>query len=492
MPTGSYDLIVIGSEPAGLIAGALCARRGMRVLVARTRRARPSYQLGPHTLPVGSMPFTGMRSRAVTRVLEELSFDHVLKRKLNNQAPAFQLVFPNARVDVSDDDEALARDLARELDAPDPTRDAFAAADVIADRIDDILVQDDTFPPTGFWKRRDGKSQSRVVDDAATWLEDADPVTSAMARLPAALSCAIDPGDLRPESCARVLALWRHGTARLAGDWQAFEDMVLDKLGNHAGEVRDVRIDQVTFSWGKATGIRLESGEELGAEHIIAAVPLDELQRLTTGKKSKRLTQCVEQIELAGYRYTLNLLVAEAGVPAGMARTVLLVGDPEAELTGDNALAIFVGEPDPEARVIVTIEATMPVPDGGQRLDDCFADLRVGIRRRLEDVMPFVGEHILLAHSPHEAIPAEGGDGVLELSEPLPARPLWRSRIDSHMGLSAVPYDVGVKRLTVASSQVLPGLGLEGAFETGWSAAHLASSGKKRDVAKEELLAAKR
>jgi hypothetical protein len=108
--------------------------------------------------------------------------------------------------------------------------------------------------------------------------------------------------------------------------------------------------------------------------------------------------------------------------------------------------------------------------------------------------MPFVSDHVLLAHSPNEDVPAEGVEGALELADVIAPPPLWTSTLESHMGLSAVPYDIGIKRLTVASSQVLPGLGLEGDFATGWSAAKIATAaaGKKRDVAKDELLAAKR
>lgn len=494
MPTGSYDLIVIGNDPAGLIAGTLCARRGMRVLVARTTRARASYQLGPHELPTRALPFIGLRSPAVSRVLDELSFDHALKRRLVAREPAFQLVAPGARIDVTDDEVSLERELGRELDTPAPASTAFALASSVSEQIDAVLGQDDTFPPSGFWKRREvGRAQDRISDDAASWREDAgaDALVDAMVRLPAALTCPVDPASLSAESCARALTQWRRGTSRLPGDWQALEDMLLDKLSNHAGEVRQVRIEELTWSWGKVTGVRLENGEELGAEHVIAAMPIDELLALTGTKKPKRLVQLDDKLTLAGHRYVLNLLVAEAGVPAGMAQTVLMVGDPEADLVGDNALALFVSEPDDHARVVVTVEATLPLSDAASPQRD-FADLRVRIRKRLEEVMPFVGDHILLAHSPFEAVPAEGGDGVLELAEPLPAPPLWRSQLDAHLGVSAAPYDVGIKRLTLASSQVLVGLGLEGVFEAGWSAARIASAGKRRDVAKEELLAAKR
>ena len=64
----------------------------MRVLLAQTEERRLAYRLGPHSFPVRPLPFVGMASPAVRRVLEELHFDHLLKRKLRVHKPSFQIV----------------------------------------------------------------------------------------------------------------------------------------------------------------------------------------------------------------------------------------------------------------------------------------------------------------------------------------------------------------------------------------------------------------
>jgi hypothetical protein len=266
--------------------------------------------------------------------------------------------------------------------------------------------------------------------------------------------------------------------------------MFLEKFASHNGEVRTSKPVELLFNWGRVTGIRLDDGEELGAQHVIAAMPVDELALLAEKKLAKRLRTCVEGMEVAGYRYILNLVVKESGVPEGMASTVLVVGDPAAPLHGDNAFAVFVSEPE-EARVLVTVEAICRIPEGDCHRDDAFADLRVALRQRLEMVMPFVSEHVLVAHSPNEAAPAERLEGEYELPKPVPARPVWRSTLPGILGVSALPYSVGIKHLSMASTQVMPALGLEGEFATGWCAAKLAcqSAGKRRDYLKDEVLA---
>lgn len=501
MPSNSYDVIVIGDELPGLVAATLCARRGMRVLIARSRKRRSVYQLGPYTLPAQALPFVGYGTPAMSRVIDELHFDHALKRKLLQHTPSYQLVCPAARLDIGPDDERLERELERELGESEGGLAAASGAVGIDAAVDSVLSQDATFPPSGFWERREvGRSEAGADATAAAWFEAAasSPLLRAFVEAPAVASTRQTPLSLGPISHARALVQWRQGAPRLAGDLATLEELFLEKLANHSGEVREARIAQLTFSWGRVSGVRLESDEELGADHVIAAMPVHDLARIAGAKQPKRLSQCVEKTSIGGYRYTLNLVIGEAGVPAGMAPTVLMVSDPDAPLIGDNALAIYRGEPDDEARVVITIQAACPAPseagDDASMLADRFADLRVRIRERLEDVMPFVTDHILLAHSPNEDVPAEGVEGALELDAPLPAPPLWSSTLESHLGLSAVPYDVGIKRLTVASTQVLPGLGLEGELATGWSAAKIATAaaGKKREIPKDELLAAKR
>jgi hypothetical protein len=60
VPTNFYDVIALGDDLAGLIAATLCARRGLRVLVARTPESPPEdYRLGPYRLSREPMPLVG-------------------------------------------------------------------------------------------------------------------------------------------------------------------------------------------------------------------------------------------------------------------------------------------------------------------------------------------------------------------------------------------------------------------------------------------------
>jgi phytoene dehydrogenase-like protein len=494
MPTNHYDVIVLGDDFSGLVCATLCARRGLRALLATTGRAPGSYQLGPYRLPVEPLPLVGLGSPATRRVLEELHFQHLLKRKLRIASPPYQLVTPDARVAVETDDAALARELEREQGSSATAAALVGAcerAGQVSAHLDPVFSMDIAVPPTGFWERREiGRTADRLTEEAEVW---ASAIESELARalftLPAMFGANTDPAALGAVTRARAFAEWRQGIARLPGDWDALRAIFLDKFTSHNGEVRAVEPESLSTSWGKVTGIVLEGGEELGAAHVVAAMPVGELERLGDKKLAKRLAEVGESIRIGGYRYTLNLVIDEIGIPEGMGSNVLMVGDPSLPLSGDNALAIFVDQPDGEARAAVTVQAICPpVAAGG--LDDALANLRVGVRERLEAVMPFYAQHVRLVHSPHESAPAEGLPRDVELAQVVSPRPVWTPVAEPLLGVAGLPYQIGVKQLTLASSQVLPGLGLEGEMAAGWCAAKLVleSSGKKKDYLKDEVL----
>jgi phytoene dehydrogenase-like protein len=501
VPTNSYDVVVLGDELAGLIAATLCARRGLRALIIESGERPARYQLGPYRLPIEALPIVGLSSPAVRRVLDELHFQHLLKRKLRTPSPSYQLVGPDVRIAVDADDAVLGRELERELPGGAEAAERYLAASQqaheLAALIDPVFSMDIAVPPTGFWERREiGRSADRLLADAEAW---GSTLESDLARaffgMPAVFGAGVEPAGIGPVTRARAFTEWRAGISRLPGDWEALRAVFLDKFTSHNGEVRAVEPQALSTSWGKVTGLVLDGGEELGAGHLVAALPAAELAALCDGKLARRVIEVADTTEVAACRYTLNLVLDGVGVPEGMGAHVLLVGDPAAPLSGDNALAIFIDQPDGEARVAITVQAICPVPPGGPgpALEDALASLRVGVRERLESVMPFHADHVRVAHSPNESSPAEGDGGEIERARIAAPRPLWRPVAEPLLGVAGLSYQLGIKQLTLASSQILPGLGLEGEMATGWCAAKIVceSSGKKKDYIKDDLLNAR-
>ncbi len=489
MPSNTYDYIALGDELAGLVAATLLARQGHRVVLV-VSGTPDSYRLGPYTLPARALALPGHDGGAIKQVLTDLHFQHPLKRKLGSTEPAFQLAMPRARLDVSSDAEVLRRELERECDQADRWMQAADLAATLDRSLEPLLAGELAIPPTGFFERREvARIEGELLEQARRWWDEAshDPFARALLGAPAALSGALIDDALTPVARLRAFDGWRRGAPRLEGDWQTLRETFLDKFDSHGGDVRIGAPAELTFGWGgKVTGLVLEDGDELGCGHLLAALPIAELESLC-GKHAKKLRPYGEHIDLAGYRYVLNVVVDEAGVPEGMAHTLLYVHDPREALVGGNAILVHASEPDRDARVTLTITSTCPLRSE-QTVERSFADLRVQLRERLEEVMPFVSDHIRLVHSPNERLPAEGLDGELELDEPLPPTPVWRCQ-PTTVELAALPYQLGLKNLTLCSGQILPGLGIEAQFAVGWHAARIAlGGGKKKDRAGSSVL----
>lgn len=501
MPSNSYDLVVLGDDLAALVCATVCARRGMRTLVVG--EGRPArYALGPFKLPVEPVLWPTQPGSAGERVVRELNAELALKRRLREHKLPAQLVTPDLRIDLGGD--RLASELTRE--AGDAAGAAWLArwerAGEIARALDPVLGANHALPGAGFFERREvARLVERAAREGATWWAEAqtDPHAALWARLAAV---ALRHPGAAPPVMARVLEHWRAGPLALRGDGDAIRELLVERLTTAGGELRIGRATELAASWGKVASVTLASGDELGAGQVVTSQTPAEVAGLLGRKAPKRLGQLAGGMTIVGYRYTLNLVVDQAGVPEHMAPTVAVVADPTRPPVGDAAFSVHLGEPDELGRVSVTLAAVVPSdgPAEPERLSAAAAALRAALRDRLEDVMPFLERHLVLAHSPFEATPPQvpGGRGSYDVPRTLPLAmtPVWCARVTEataeQLTGSTLRYGTGLKNLTLTGEQVLPALGLEGALAAGWSAAKVACAiaGKKKDYLRDEVVRA--
>ncbi|MEZ4401958.1 MAG: hypothetical protein R3B06_18150 [Kofleriaceae bacterium] len=499
MPTNSYDLVVLGDELPGLVCAALCARRGLRTLVVADERRPARYPLGGLKLPTGLGILPGRGAGAAARIIRELGLDHALKRRVPDLRVLAQLVGPDARIDLVAEPPVQAKELVRELPvATDALLAAWDQAPEIARLGDAFLAGDDAFPGVGFFERRDaGKQATRATEAAAAWWQGLAAVPALGRALTALAAAAGGPTiDPPPLAIARALELWRAGAPGLRGDGTGLRELLIEKLTGAGGELRAGVVTELVSGWTKLTGVRLESGEEIGAGQVVAAAPVDELIGLFGKKPPKRLVELAAAAQPAGWLYAINLVVDAAAVPEGMAPTVLVVGDPEQPLAGPNAIALHVADADDQGRVVVTVTAVLHANGAARPEPASLAPFRAEVLARLEEVMPFAHQHLIVMHSPYDGVApvVPGGRGGYDPPRGGPALlpAVWRPTLDGGAGLAAVPYVTGVKNLTLASTQVLPALGQDGALAVGWNAARIACGigGKKRDYLRDEVVSA--
>jgi hypothetical protein len=489
VPSNTYDLVVLGDDLSALVCAALCVRRGMRTLVLGSDRP-VRYTLGPHKLPIEPLLWPVGTGSPGERVLKELHAEMALRRKLREPRIAAQIVAPDFRVDLGTD--RVGAELARELG---PAADAVLArwqrGRDVARLMDPLLASEHAFPGVGFFERRETAKLAEQATDAATawWGECAsDPDAKLWQHLGA---IALRHPSAPATALARALDVWHAGPPALRGDGDAIRELLLEKLTTAGGELRAGTVTEVGVSWGKVSSITLQNGDEIGAGQVVASRTAADLVDLLGKKAPKKLTEIAESMQLVGYRYTFNIVMAEAGIPEHMAPTVAVIGDPDAEPVGDAAFSIHLGETDDAGRVVATVAAVLASsePLDIERAAPKCAALRAALWKRLGDVMPFFEKHLVLAHSPFEANPPHvpGGRGSYDVPRnlPLPLSPVWKEN-------EAATYVSGLKNLTLTGDQILPGYGVEGALVSGWSAAKVACAlaGKKKDYLRDEVVGA--
>ena len=157
MSTSYYDVLIAGTELPGLILGALCAKRGYRVLVVGQDGSPNCYTHGKHTFRRHPELFTGFESSpAVKHVFSELAISMQMRNRPKPFDPYFQVVLPSGRVDVSGRDRAYQRELEREFPSQDEAiRSFFQSVRSENDAVSMFLKENPPLPPEGWSEKRE-------------------------------------------------------------------------------------------------------------------------------------------------------------------------------------------------------------------------------------------------------------------------------------------------------------------------------------------------
>ena len=113
--TAHYHVAIVGTDLAGLVLGALCAKQGYRVVVIGHGGKPSLYRHEKHTFARRLELLYGLGSPPVRHVFEQLGLGLELRNMPRRQEPSWQVVMPRARIDVSGDPELMARELDREF-----------------------------------------------------------------------------------------------------------------------------------------------------------------------------------------------------------------------------------------------------------------------------------------------------------------------------------------------------------------------------------------
>ena len=497
--TNFYDVIVCGGETSGLVAAALPARRGFRVLVVADEPEQAAFDAAGASLSRAPALLPPLDDPQVARIFKELDCVAVVKRRAP-ATPFVRLAVGTQQLDLGPEPAAGEREIRRAFGATAPMLTAaIERLDTLGRMAEPILATAMTLPPAGFWERRElGRLESllpRAGHDPLGPLATDHPFR-AMAAAPAALTTGLAPSDVGLVTEARAFALARRGLHLVDGGLAALQELLLQRIETFGGERRR-RLEPlaVVMRRGRAVGLQVSPRDEkIGCQWLLWAGSSASL-RATLGPSAPpvRARARPPALRVGGYRYALSLIVAPQGVPTGTPSRLLAIADPSRPLVEDNAIAVTVGRPgarEPD-RIPLWIECAVPahLVDAGPSY---LRSLRGRLLQTLERLWPDLARNILLVASPYDGLGAQwvgeaaAADGKAAKATSSAVAgvppPLYARAATGPFDVIGLPHATGVKNLLLVGRENLPGLGLEGELVSGWGGARLVGHAPVRRV----------
>jgi hypothetical protein len=473
-----FEVILLGNELAGLVAGALLAKSGRRVLHLDTSPVRSAYRHRDLTFFRHLQLFSSWdASPAQKRAFFDLNLISDMSRRLVPLDPSFQVILPDHRVDVWRSEADLAQEVDREFPGAGlHTADVLGHIQECNERLDRLLDGRLVLVPEKWRERRDlARAVSENPPPHPSELFDgapADHPLRSFAELPRRFLSYLDPDAENPVSFARAARKLKSGLFDLPGGIDELRDALTGVIRHFHGESHQDRVEEVQTSWGRVKSVRLAGAGVVLCEQVIAAVAAEKLGEALATTPPGRWQRLAAQIRTTRRVYTLNLAVHEAGIPEGMGPLGFLVRDPGRPLAEENLL-LWSLRGGGELRAL-TLACLLPE----ERVRDraYLRSVRDRVLDSIQSLLPFLSRHLA-----HVDVPWEDGESSGETVRPSgEMQEIYAWDGPSPLGIVALPLRTPLRNVVLANRQVLPALGLEGEFLVGAAAARLLHTAKEK------------
>lgn len=501
-----YDVCIVGSQLGGVVAGALLARRGLRVLHLSHGDLGQGYADNGYALPWGPVAVPSPRHMpAAEAVLAELGLTTDVSRALEPSNPDLQLLLPRHRVDVSRDPAVLRAELRREWpDQADALETALGVLFAHYDVAGFFLKAAPPLPPDGLGEKLAVRKALKLAQSAPNAPTEPVGKRSPLADLEGhelvrSLRIAVRflsylDGPISPLSEIRLLGGALRGTHRLAAGQGALRELIRRRIVESRGELKGgpgepAVVSSIEVGDGRIASVRLAGSPDVFvARAYVLAADAESIRKLLPSEAAaSRSARILQQISPRRRLFSVNLVVKLAALPPALGENVLALRDPAAGDGIDNAVFVQIlparrdgkkgpGELVTDERVVC---ASAFIPAAASSRDE-LAAAAASIREAVAEAVPFFERHLVCESAPVLNAPPDLQEGVRLLSQPL-----YETGIDGALGVTGLPVRAPWKNAFFAGREVVPGLGLEGEFFAGIQAAgHVAAALGRKDVLK--------
>ncbi|MBI5547929.1 MAG: desaturase, partial [Deltaproteobacteria bacterium] len=333
-----YDVIVLGSQLAAVLAGGLLAKRGYRVLFVDPDGLGTGYEHEGYQLPYAPAMLPHLRRMpAAETALTELGVAVDLFRTLDAQADhELQLLFPRQRLELSPDEGRRSAELTREFaQRKDGLLAGLSAVQARAEATDPFFKQALPFPPGGFFERRAVRKAAVAcppvrMDGEPLEALQGSPFGGALESLARFLSN-LEDSEAGTLSRLRPVAQLLHGACRFPGGYaglvEALRARLLDLGGDVLGDSREpAEVEELLFDGGRFSGVKLSgSANVYRAGCLVVGMDVSSLAALISPRAKKHgLSDLLESVRVRRHLFAVNLVLKEAAMPLGLKELALL------------------------------------------------------------------------------------------------------------------------------------------------------------------------
>lgn len=502
MPSRHYDAVVLGRSPGALAAGALLARRDLRVLLLGQGDPEPEYDYEGRRLRRRPFTFLAATSPVFARILAELAQTPRFRRIARPLDPIFQVLRGRMRLDVPPDPALFERELERELPgarhAVAEIHEAVAVANASLDR---VLEHDLVWPPATLRERLESaRALSGVAiateprRDLLARLAQGHPFRDAVS-FPARFATHLaPPGEALPTlALARLYGSWIRGAQAIPGGERELEELFVSRILAHGGEVRLAsRAAEILVQRGGVAGVREDGDDEvLGADVIVTDRSGELVAELARGEGiTARARKSWPRLTSTVGRFVVSLVVREEGVPAALAEEAFLVPEAGSHASARAPVVHLSRCGSSEGEVTLVAEALLGA--GGAI---ALSEAREAVVSAVRSHLPFLDRHLVLVDSPHDGLPLADHragrrrdvDRIHVTRSRSPNEPLawqWSVEPPGFLEVGGEPVRGPIPGTFLVGPTVLPGLGQEGELLAAWGAARVIT---KRDGARQRV-----
>jgi len=464
-----FDVTILGNDLSGLVTGALMVKRGFNVLVLDIKQERQEISRDGYTLRKLPSVFVGFgQGQIFSEIFTELGLPFLERKRFELAQPAYQVVLPGIRLDISQEREELFDLYSSEFPADGKIlAEICREMDRHSNVIRELISQEVVYPPTTFKEKwRVSRALSQILpkggkpEDFSAFLDrfNVAPLARTLIMSQLVFLGTVHPDEYSLTYASSLMSWTNKAIFRVEGGMKVLESLCMERITSYRGSVQQVNaIEEVNLK--KFIEITVsEIKEPVKTKMLLLTSNPEEFFATHAQKYIKSfIKKKLEITEPSTHLFTYYFGIHDHVVPVGMEDQLILVNDPNQDLYSGNLICIRlsprgVTEYAPEGKRLLT--ATIIIKPEGDEINVVTAkELADKVHASLAELIPFLDNFLdfVAVEESYALYQAERRVGLLSRVDP-----------DDPFGVAFLPNHTPHDRIFYTGQLVLPGLGMEG------------------------------